>query len=92
MKIRIKKLKEVDDPTHPDNIEEGFETTRQMQAEYFEGPIVGQRFYVGNFSTSLVQEILTKNTFRTLNSVYEWEIIVEDFEENKCECCGQVIR
>lgn len=75
MKIRIKKLKEVDDPTHPNNIDEGFETTRIMNDDYFKKPTIGERFYVGWFSTSLVQEILTENTFKTLNSIYEWEIL-----------------
>lgn len=75
MKIRIKKLKEVDDPTHPNNIGEGFEAIRSMPFEYFNKPAIGERFWAGFFSTSPVQEILTENTFKTLNSVYEWEII-----------------
>ena len=42
---------------------------------------VGESFYVGypnadnHFHTSVVREILSKNTFKTINSIYKLEII-----------------
>ena len=39
-------------------------------------PTVGERFWVGyDYRTSPVVEILPDNKFRTLNSVYHWEIL-----------------
>lgn len=70
-KIRVTKIKEVDHST----IQVG---------EVFEGylispPEVGKPFFVNGtenkLRTSLVQEILTENTFRTYNSIYKWEKI-----------------
>lgn len=69
--VRITKLKEVENPRHPNNIPEGFEKEGPMIVP----PEVGERFYVGSLSTSPVQEILSGSTFRTLNSVYEWKVI-----------------
>lgn len=76
MKVKITKLKELEDAEYPNNIPEGFE-----RIDYFwpgQGePVIGERFWVGRFNTSLVQEIIDAETFRTLNSVYKWEIIPE---------------
>jgi hypothetical protein len=65
MKIKLTKL--------TDNIQEGYETTREVEEKYFEEPQLGRRFNVGTFSTSGVQEIIDKNTFRTYSSIYRWE-------------------
>lgn len=75
IKVKITKVQELPNALHKYNIVEGYETTRTMNAEDFENPTIGKRFYVGSFSTSLVQEILDSNHFRTFNSIYSWEII-----------------
>lgn len=80
MKIKITKLKEVENPRHPNNIEEGY--TRV--GTFINPPEIGQRFGLSGrsfgdyWSTSPVQEIIDENTFRTLNSVYRWEVFVEE--------------
>ena len=73
MKIKLTKLTELEDALHPNNIQEGYETTREVEEKYFEEPQLGRRFNVGTFSTSGVQEIIDKNTFRTYSSIYRWE-------------------
>lgn len=77
MKIRITKLKEADNPLHPNNIEQGF----VREGEIDSLPKVGQCFLVISgtryFLTSTVQEIIDQNTFRTHNSIYHWEEIDE---------------
>ncbi len=80
MKIRIKKLQELPDARHPNNIEIGFEKTFETPKEYFIQPTVGQRFNIGTisgFSTSGVKEIIDDKTFKTHSSIYEWEILEE---------------
>tara|TARA_R110002167_G_scaffold284737_2_gene489886 strand:+ start:19694 stop:19924 length:231 start_codon:yes stop_codon:yes gene_type:complete len=75
MKVTITKLKELDDALHPNNIPEGFSTTRDVNEVYFREPEIGCRFNVGTFSTSGVQEIISENTFRTYSSIYKWEVV-----------------
>lgn len=71
--IKIKKLKELPDAKHKNNIEEGYEKTCTIPAECFCEPKVGERFFVGlYFITSIVTEIIDEHTFKTLNSIYEW--------------------
>lgn len=77
MKVRIKKLKEVDNPRHPNNIEVGFEREFETQPDFqFRKPEIDNRFYPCHWwSTSPVTEIIDNKTFKTLNSIYEWEIV-----------------
>ena len=75
MKVKLTKLRESDDPLHPGNIPEGYETTRSLPSSLFKPPTVGERFNLQTFSTSGVQEIINDNTFRTYNSIYKWEIV-----------------
>ena len=64
--------KEADNPRHPGNIPEGDVRTGTFLKE----PTVGEKFWCGhNWRTSIVQEIIDENTFRTLNSIYTWEYI-----------------
>lgn len=71
-RIRITKLKEAENPVHPNNISEGF----TLDGDFIAPPTIGERFYVGiNWSTSLVQEIISHDTFRTFNSIYRIEPI-----------------
>lgn len=71
-KIRLTKLKEAENPKHPNNIQEGF----AIDGDLYRKPTVGENFWVGNsWRTSIVLEILTENTFRTMNSIYKIEII-----------------
>lgn len=68
--IKIKKLKNLLDTEHPNNINEGFEKI----GDFIGAPQIGQRFYVGmSFSTSPVTELVDKKTFKTANSIYEYE-------------------
>lgn len=76
MKIRIKKLKELEDALHPNNIEEGFERIFEIPNNWFRIPTVGERFWGSlSWSTSGVQEIIDERTFKTYSSIYEWEIV-----------------
>jgi len=78
MKIKIKKLKELPDARHPNNIDEGFERVALMPKEFFKEPTVGESFFVGySWVTSTVVEIIDEKTFKTLSSIYEWEILEE---------------
>jgi len=38
-------------------------------------PTVGKPFALDNYKTSIVEEIVSEDTFRTCNSVYKWENI-----------------
>lgn len=73
MFIKLTKLEELEDALHSNNIPTGYVTIRQTLSEFFREPAVGERFYIGDFSTSNVQEILSPNTFKTYNSIYKWE-------------------
>lgn len=75
IKVKLTKIKELEDALHPNNIEVGYETIRDVNSKYFEKPKIGERFFVGTFSTSGVQEIIDENTFRTYSSIYKWEIL-----------------
>lgn len=76
VKIRIKKLKEADNPEHPDNIQEGFEKTVYTEEAFVSEPEVGLPFWLGTvWRTSPVVKILSENTFETYNSIYEWKVI-----------------
>lgn len=87
--IRIKKLKEADNPIHPDNIPVDFIRIGAFIAY----PQLEQRFYVGfDWSTSAVQEILPNNQFRTLNSIYEWEFTYPELTLQCAECNGYNIQ
>lgn len=71
-KIILTKLKEADNPYHPNNIEIGY----VKEGEFYKEPKVGESFLIlPNWATSTVQEILSPNTFRTMNSIYKWEVI-----------------
>lgn len=75
-RIRIKKLRESENPLHPNNIETGFEKVGDIPDQWYREPTVGERFWVNtSWSTSGVQEIIDEKTFRTYNSIYEWEIV-----------------
>ncbi|MCK9429572.1 MAG: hypothetical protein M0R17_06170 [Candidatus Omnitrophica bacterium] len=75
MKIRIQKIKEVEKPVHPNNISVGY--IREMFVdEKSLPPTVNERFPRNTpWSTSIVQEVINEHTFRTLNSIYTWEVI-----------------
>lgn len=78
MKIKIVKLKELEDAVHPNNIEEGSERVRKMPDDMFRKPEAGLMFWAGTFRSSTVQEVIDDNTFKTQNSIYHWEILPED--------------
>lgn len=70
--IKITKLKEAENPHHPNNIVVGFEITGKMLRPL----AVGESFYVGyGWATSVVKEILPDNVFKTMNSIYKLEIV-----------------
>jgi len=74
MLIKITKLEELPDARHPNNIDVGFE--KQLEIEEGIVPMLGMRFpQMSYWSTSIVTEIIDDNTFRTLNSIYKWELI-----------------
>ena len=78
--VKITKIQEAEKPLHPNHIQIGYERTGQYSGR---PPQVGEGFFVGyGWATSTVQEIIDEKTFRTHNSVYEWEIINENELKN----------
>lgn len=81
MIIRIKKIGSVENPVHEDS-------THGSSQPFFEGttlkiPEVGKSFglltsdkNLRNIITTTVVEV-SQDTFKTLNSIYSWEIILE---------------
>lgn len=69
--IKMHKVSEPENALHKNNIAIGREFIGLSNGK----PTVGECFYVGDLRTSVVQEILSPNTFRTYNSIYEWELI-----------------
>ena len=78
-KIRLIKVKEADNPRHPHNIPEGY----VVEGEFVADPEVGETFWVGQrWRTSVVQEIISPDTFRTMNSIYKVETVDEQYGED----------
>lgn len=75
MRVKLTKVSELGDALHPNNIETGFEKIVDVDERYFDEPEIGQRFNLGFFSTSGVQEIIDDHTFKTYNSIYHWEVL-----------------
>ena len=69
MKVVLRKMEELSDALHPNNIEVGIVKV----GEFISEPKVGECFFVGyGWRTSIVKEIINENTFRTCNSIYQW--------------------
>jgi hypothetical protein len=78
MKIKLTKLKELEDALNPNNIPEGEVIIRETNELTFKLPTIGERFYIGGgWSTSGVTEIISENIFKTYSSIYKWEILGE---------------
>lgn len=80
MNVYIKKIQELEDAEHPNNIPVKNERTiTDIHPDYFKEPTIGESFSLNGlnrwFITSTVTQILCSNTFKTLNSVYEWKIL-----------------
>jgi hypothetical protein len=73
--VIVTKLEEVENAVVPNNKKVGY----QREGKFLKQPTVGEAFYIGDgfrsFRTSTVTEILSENIFRTLNSVYKWQLI-----------------
>jgi hypothetical protein len=70
--IKIIKIQEPDNALHKNHIPTGFEEI----GKFVSLPKVGEPFYMlPSFRTSTVQEVLSKNTFRTHNSIYRFELL-----------------
>ena len=77
MKVRLKKIEERKDALYPNNVAVGYEIITPVSDEFFTPPTVGEIFNLGYWHTSIVVEILTDKTFKTWNSIYEWEVLNE---------------
>ena len=74
MKIKLEKLEELPNAKHPNNKEVGYIKI----GEFVKEPVIGESFWVGrDWRTSPVTEIINKNIFKTLNSIYKWIEIIE---------------
>lgn len=80
--VKVVKLEETENPSHPHNILVGSE----HRGFFIDEPKIGEGFAINpvtlrpgerGFITSTVQEILSEDTFRTHNSIYRWS-----FEES----------
>jgi len=77
-KVRVLKIEEREDAQHPHNKEVGYFKERFMIGD----PLVGQEFllYMENgipiWHTSFVTEILSTDTFKTKNSIYQISEII----------------
>jgi hypothetical protein len=87
--VRIKKLETREDAQHPDlYLPADYEKVVEMRADMFEKPKVDSTFKVFGhmtwFQSSVVVEILedelTSGKFKTLNSVYGWELLTKEPE------------
>lgn len=85
MKILIKKIETLENAPHPNAcLPADYETIRETNPDMFSLPKVGESFTVmgpgGWFTSSTVTEILEENEtsgkFKTLNSIYYWEILL----------------
>lgn len=75
-KVRLIKIKELEDAHRPNNIEVNFSTEGILMFE----PVVGQSVFINEdskhmFATSKVTEVINKCVFKTLNSMYKIENI-----------------
>jgi hypothetical protein len=70
-RINLTKVEELPDAVVPGNIGVGRVFTGQVEGL----PVVGERYYVGRMSTSPVQEIISPELFRTINSVYKITVL-----------------
>lgn len=78
MRIKITKVKQVNDyghfPYH--GITEGKsiigDTINNIEG-IAKTPTVGKPFFLKNYKTSFVEEILSPDSFRTHNAIYKWE-------------------
>ncbi len=71
---RIKLTKISDDEfngQHPNGINEGYTKTGDMLVP----PTVGERFWLGRFSTSPVVKVISKTKFKTVYSTYQIEYL-----------------
>ncbi len=80
MRIKLTKLRDSDTPYKANHIPAGKEVIGYMENP----PTVGDCFYVEKdkigmeyYRTSVVQEVLGPNSFRTFNSIYQWEQVSE---------------
>ena len=72
IKIRIEKIKELENAYFPNNIPEGYVREMEMDEMFFRMPTIGHPFIVGCFITSSIQKVIDSNTFETMNSIYKW--------------------
>jgi len=88
--VKIKKLETREDAESPDkHIPAEYERIIEMRADMFEKPKVDDTFRVlGHtvwFRSSIVVEILednlTSGKFKTLNSIYSWELFTSKEED-----------
>lgn len=75
--VEIEKIKEREDAFVKNNIPTGYKVIRTELLMNFNPPTLNERFTVGTFSSSPVQEIINNHTFKTWNSIYTWKIIDE---------------
>ncbi len=82
MKIRLTKIRALSDnksSTYSDAIrtQHVWEGDAVMQKKIYSTlpPVVGKPFIISTYKTSLIQEVLSENTFRTYNSIYKFEIL-----------------
>ncbi len=75
MRIKIEKKIDLKADQILDGSEPIWTVEYNVDPKYFKKPQVGSRFNVRYWSTSQVQEIIDDSTFKTVNSVYRWEVI-----------------
>ena len=79
--VRLTKLADGVNPKYPTDHHRHIRAGLAAEGAMLRPVAVGESFYVdypdkeNHFHTSVVQEILSENTFRTQNSIYKWEII-----------------
>jgi hypothetical protein len=70
MKVKLVKIAEAENPLYPNNILPGF----VKEGRFYKHPTEGEPFWVSNYATSTVQEVIGPDTFRTHNSIYRYEL------------------
>jgi hypothetical protein len=72
IKVRVTKVADSPQTQSTNNLKVGF----VKEGKFWKKPKKGKVFDVGlGFHTSVVVEIISEDTFRTVNSIYHWEMM-----------------
>jgi hypothetical protein len=75
IRVKIKKIKNIPEGKFQDGLEVGYTMEDKIKEHFYLNPTVGKRFWVNiKWHTQVIEKILSKNTFQTSSSIFQWEI------------------